>query len=186
MASKNTTENKTVTPEDSDIYLFMSPVNEETCRDLIAFIIGKNLESPKAKYLQVLINSGGGDLNSAFAVIDIMRGSPIPIRTVGVGTVASAAFAIFIAGEKGHRILTPNTSILSHQYSWGMYGKEHELFSTVKEYELTTERMINHYKKCTGLNEKKIRDYLLPAHDVWLIGKEAKKLGICDSVKQMG
>ena len=102
MASKNTTENKTVTPEDSDIYLFMSPVNEETCRDLIAFIIGKNLESPKAKYLQVLINSGGGDLNSAFAVIDIMRGSPIPIRTVGVGTVASAAFAIFIAGEKGH------------------------------------------------------------------------------------
>ena len=50
MASKNTTENKTVTPEDSDIYLFMSPVNEETCRDLIAFIIGKNLESTKAKY----------------------------------------------------------------------------------------------------------------------------------------
>ena len=35
-------------------------------------------------------------------------------------------------------------------------------------------------------NEKKIRDYLLPAHDVWLSGKEAKKLGICDSVKQMG
>ena len=67
-----------------------------------------------------------------------------------------------------------------------MYGKEHELFSTVKEYELTTKRMINHYKKCTGLTEKKIRDYLLPAHDVWLSGAEAKKLGICDSIKQMG
>ena len=90
---------------------------------------------------------------------------------------------IFIAGEPGHRILTPNTSILSHQYSWGTYGKEHELFSTVKEYELTTERMVNHYKKCTGLSEKKVREHLLPPQDIWLSANQAKKLGICDSVR---
>ena len=79
--------------------------------------------------------------------------------------------------------MTPNTSILSHQFSWGTYGKEHELFATVKEYELTTKRMINHYKKCTGLSEKKIREFLLPAQDVWMAANEAKKLGLCDSVK---
>ena len=172
-------------PEDDNIYLFMSNVNDETCKDLISFIITKNLIKPRPKFLQIIINSGGGDLNAAFAVIDIMRGSPIPIRTVGLGLIASAAFAIFIAGAKGHRTLTPNTSIMSHQYTWGAYGKEHELFSTVKEYELTTERMLAHYKKCTGLNEKQIREYLLPPNDVWLSGKEAKKLGICDNVKDM-
>ena len=171
------------TTEDDNIYLFMSPVNDETCRDLISFIITKNLTKPRPKYLQIIINSAGGDLNAAFAVIDIMRGSPIPIRTVGLGMIASAAFAMFIAGEAGYRTLTPNTSIMSHQYTWGSYGKEHELFSTVREYELTTERMLLHYKKCTGLNEKQIREYLLPPHDVWLSGKEAKKLGICDNVK---
>ncbi len=175
----------TTTPDDNDIYLFMSPVSDETCRDLISFIISKNLEKPRPRYIQLIINSNGGDLNSAFAVIDIMRGSPIPIHTVGLGCIASAAFAIFIAGEKGHRLLTPNTSVLSHQYSWGAYGKEHELFSTVKEYELTTERMVNHYKKCTGLNEKQIRQYLLPPQDVWLSGKEAKKLGACDGVRNL-
>ena len=63
-----------------------------------------------------------------------------------------------------------------------MYGKEHELFATVKEYELTTQRMIQHYKSCTGLNEKKIRQYLLPAQDCWLSAREAKKLGICDNI----
>ena len=172
-------------PEDDNIYLFMGNVNDETCKDLISFIITKNLIKPRPKFLQLIINSGGGDLNAAFAVIDIMRGSPIPIRTVGLGLIASAAFAIFIAGEKGYRTLTPNTSIMSHQYTWGNYGKEHELFSTVREYELTTERMLAHYKKCTGLNEKQIREYLLPPHDVWLSGKEAKKLGICDNVKVM-
>ena len=29
----------------------------------------------------------------------MMRGSPIPIRTVGLGMIASAAFAMFIAGN---------------------------------------------------------------------------------------
>jgi len=149
------------TTEEHNIYLFMTHVNDETCKDLISFIITKNLITPKPKYLQLIINSGGGDLNTAFAVIDIMRGSPIPIRTVGLGLIASAAFAIFIAGVKGYRTLTPNTSIMSHQYSWGTYGKEHELFASVREYELTTERIIAHYKKCTGLNEKQIRRCLV-------------------------
>ena len=171
--------------EEHNIYLFMTLVNDNNCKDLISFIITKNLITPKPKYLQLIINSGGGDLNTAFAVIDIMRASPIPVYTTGLGMVGSAAFAMFIAGEKGHRILTPNTSILSHQYSWGTYGKEHELFASVREYELTTERIIAHYKKCTGLNEKQIREYLLPPQDVWLSAKEAKKLGICDNVKDM-
>ena len=92
---------------------------------------------------------------------------------------------IFISGEKGERILTPNTSILSHQYTWGAFGKEHELFATVKEFDLTTKKMIEHYKKTTGLVEKKIREVLLPPQDVWLSPAEAKKLGLCDDVKDL-
>jgi ATP-dependent Clp protease protease subunit len=175
----------TPSPEDSGIYLFMDAVNETSCKDLINFIFTKNLSNPKLKHLQIVINSGGGDLSSAFAVIDVINGSAIPIYTIGIGCVASAAFAIFITGEKGYRTLTPNTSIMSHQYTWGTYGKEHELFATVKEYELTTQRMISHYKRCTGLTEKKIRQYLLPAQDCWLSAKEAKKLGICDKIKEL-
>ena len=74
---------------------------------------------------------------------------------------------------------------MSHQFSWGNYGKEHELFAQVKEFELSTQRMLEHYKKCTGLTEKQIREFLLPPEDVWLSAKEAKKLGICDNVKSV-
>ena len=56
----------------------------------------------------------------------------------------------------------------------------------MKEYDLTTERLFNHYKKCTGLKEKEIREKLMPAHDVWLDAKGAKKLGLCDTVQEMG
>ena len=107
-----------------------------------------------------MICSPGGAMPECFALIDIMKGSRIPIHTVGLGCIASCGLLLFITGEKGHRVLTPNTSILSHQFSWGSYGKEHELFAQVKEFELSTVRMIDHYKKCTGLKEKEIREYL--------------------------
>ena len=174
---------QTPSVEECGIFLLMDEISDTTCKDVIQFIISKNLVKPYPKYLQLIINSGGGDLQAAFAVIDTMKGSAIPVHTVGIGCVASAAVLIFIAGEKGKRVLTPNTSILSHQYSWGTYGKEHELIATTREYELTTQRMLNHYKKCTGLTEKKIREHLLPPQDIWLSATQAKKLGLCDNIK---
>ena len=165
-------------------HVFMSEVTQETMQPLIDWIIAENFnQEKKKKELTLGICSPGGDLNACFALVDVMKGSKIPIRTIGMGMIASCGLLMFISGEKGRRILTPNTSILSHQYSWGSYGKEHELFAQVKEYDLTTERIVNHYKKSTGLNEKDIRKYLLPPHDVWLSAKEAKKLGLCDAIK---
>ena len=167
----------------SGIYLFMDTVTSDSCKDAIEFVIKQNTEKKKQKRLQFMICSPGGSIPDGFALIDIMKGSKIPIHTVGLGCIASCGLLLFITGEKGHRVLTPNTSILSHQFSWGSWGKEHELFAQVKEFELSTVRMIDHYKKCTGLEEEDIRKYLLPPEDRWLSAKEAKKLGLCDKVK---
>ena len=186
------TEEKESGAEDKDelldkgIKIFMGDVNMKTMEPIIEWILAANLSWKKnQKELTLAICSPGGDLNACFALIDVMQGSRIPIRTVGMGMIASCGLLMFISGTKGRRILTPNTSILSHQYSWGSYGKEHELFATVREYELTTERMVNHYKKCTGLDDSKIREKLLPPSDVWLDAKEARKLGICDHIQEM-
>ena len=169
----------------SGIYLFMDAGTADTCKEAIEFVLKQNTEKKKQKRLQFMICSPGGMMPECFALIDIMKGSRIPIHTVGLGCIASCGLLLFITGEKGYRTLTPNTSILSHQFSWGSWGKEHELFAQVKEFELSTQRMIDHYKKCTGLTEKDIREYLLPPEDRWLSAKEAKKLGICDQVKSV-
>ena len=164
-------------------HVFMAEVTQETMKPLIDWIIAENYnKDKKKKELTLGICSPGGDLNACFALVDVMKGSKIPIRTIGMGMIASCGLLMFISGEKGRRVLTPNTSILSHQFSWGSFGKEHELFAAVKEFDLTTRRMIDHYKKCTGLSEEDIRKYLLPPQDVWLSAKEAKKLGLCDSI----
>ena len=168
------------------ISIFMGDVKSETISPIVDWILAANLSKKPHKELTLGICSPGGDLNACFALLDVMMGSKIPIRTIGMGMIASCGLLMFITGTKGTRILTPNTSILSHQYTWGSYGKEHELFATVKEFELTTERMINHYKKCTGLSDKAIREKLLPPHDVWLDANQAKRLGICDRIQEMG
>lgn len=169
------------------IRIFMGDVNTDSMEPLIEWILAANLSPKKSKKeLTLGICSPGGDLNACFALLDVMKGSKVTIKTIGMGMIASCGLLMFISGTKGQRTLTPNTSILSHQYSWGSFGKEHELFATVREYELTTERLINHYKKCTGLDEQMIREKLLPPSDVWLDANEAKELGICDNIKEMG
>jgi ATP-dependent Clp protease protease subunit len=169
----------------SGIFLFVGGVDSDSCREAIEFVLKQNTEKRKKKKLQFMICSPGGEMPPCFALIDIMKGSKIPIHTIGLGLIASCGLLLFISGEKGKRILTPNTSILSHQFSWGSHGKEHELFAQIKEFELSTKRMLDHYKKCTGLTEKDIRKHLLPPEDVWLSAQDAKKLGICDAVKSV-
>ena len=167
------------------IFLFMEDFNEESCKNAISFILTHNIQDKPLKKLQLMINSPGGSVHACFALVDVMKGSRIPIHTIGLGMIASCGILTFMAGKKGHRYLTPNTSILSHQYSWGSSGKEHELFAVVREFELSTERMLTHYKKCTGMSEKKIREVLLPPQDVWLNAKEAIKYGIADKINEV-
>ena len=101
------------------------------------------------KTLTLYINSTGGSLNDSFALIDMMRNSKCPIRTVGIGSICSAAFMIFSSGSKGQRYIAKNTSIMCHQYSDDIEGKHHDIKSRFKEIELTNTRMINILKDNT-------------------------------------
>ena len=173
------------TLEKMGVYLLMSEINSDSVKPVIEWILKNNfIRSPFDK-LTLIINSGGGNVTDAFALIDTMKGSSIPVYTIGLGEISSAALMIFMSGHHGERVMTPNASILSHQYSWGRWGKEHELVSSSRGIDLTSEMILTHYKKCTGLTEKKIREVLLPPQDVWLNAKEAKKHGLCDKVKEM-
>ncbi len=168
-------------------YMLFGEVNADVAKEICQWIMEANFsQEEKPEVLNLMINSPGGSLSAGFAIIDVMRGSHIPVRTVGVGEIASAGLMIFIAGQKGMRVLTENTSIMSHQFSWGSAGKEHELFAAVKEFDLTSKRMIDHYKKCTKLKkEDDIKRILLPPQDVFLNSDEALKYGLCDTVSKL-
>lgn len=171
--------------QDNGIYVFMGEVISETIKPVIEWILHENfVVKTKKKELLLMICSEGGELQCAFALIDVMNSSHIPIKTVGLGQIASCGLLIFMNGTPGRRVLTPNTSILSHQFSWVTEGKSHELFATVREFELTQRRMFEHYRRCTGQSDRIIKTHLLPAQDKWLSAEEALKLKICDSISE--
>jgi len=171
---------------DHGIYVLMDSINNDSVRPVIEWILHENhVRKKKYKELLLMICSNGGQMEDAFALIDVMRSSRVAIKTVGLGSIASSGLMIFLAGTRGRRVLTPNTSILSHQFAWGSQGKAHELFATVKEFQLTEQRMVEHYKISTGLDDEAIRRVLLPPQDVYLSAQEALEYGICDEVANL-
>ena len=168
---------------DHGMMVLMGEIDHDSIKPVVEWILRENfVRKRKFKELLLMICSDGGELSHAFALIDVMRSSKIPIKTVGLGSIASCGLLIFLSGEPGRRVLTPNTSIMSHQFSWDTGGKVHELFATVKEFELTHRRMIELYRKTTGLDDEIIRKILLPPQDVYLSAEEALEYKICDHV----
>lgn len=171
---------------DHGMMVFMADINSDSVKPVIEWILHENhVRKKKHKELLLMICSDGGNISEAFALIDVMKSSKIPIKTVGLGVIASCGLLVFLSGSKGRRILTPNTSILSHQFSWASSGKAHELFATVKEFELTQKRMVDHYRSCTGLDDETIKKVLLPPQDVYLSAAEALQFNICDHVSDV-
>jgi ATP-dependent Clp protease protease subunit len=165
----------------SHIHVLHGDIDEDNIAEAIKWVIFENADD-KEKTLTLYINSTGGSLCDAFALIDIMRSSKHPIRTIGMGSVMSAAFMIFLAGDKGGRILAKNTSILCHQFSENVEGKYHDLKSSLKENENMNNRMVEFIKECTDLSTRVIKTKLLPPSDVWLTVDEALELGIADHI----
>ncbi len=163
----------------NNIHFLVGEINEDTVKSAIKWIVYENLES-KEKTLTLYVNSTGGDLYQAFALIDVMRSSNHTIRTVGIGAVMSAAFLIFASGDQGERYAARNTSFMCHQFSESMDNKYHDLKATMRENDLCNEKMVQILKDATGLAPSVVKKKLLPASDVYLSAQEVIDLNVAD------
>jgi ATP-dependent Clp protease protease subunit len=167
--------------------MYSSYGHGQTCRhqsyiDGYKKIVYENLNTTKDRFLTLYINSTGGNLTDAFGLIDLMKTSVIPIRTIGVGSVMSAAFLIFSSGDQGHRYIAKNTSCMCHQYSTEIQGKFHDIKSEMIEANYTNERMLNLLVENTQLTEREVKKKLLPATDIWLQPQELIELNVADRI----
>jgi len=164
---------------DNSVHFLTGEITDENVNECIKWIVYENLDA-KEKVLTLYVNSSGGDLYQAFALIDIMRSSKHVVRTVGIGNIMSAAFLIFASGDQGERHIAANTGIMCHQFSGGTDAKFHDLKAEMKENELLNKKMVDILKNATGLAPSRIKTKLLPASDVYLTAQEAIDLGIAD------
>lgn len=163
------------------IHFLSGFINEENINKAIRWIIFENTKTDDFN-LTLYINSDGGNLPDAFALIDVMRMSKKPVRTIGIGSICSSAFLIFASGVKGHRMIGRNSTIMCHQFSDSAEGKYHDLQTRIKENKRMNERMVNLLTEVSDLDSKTVKSKLLTPSDVWLSPEELMVLGIADSI----
>lgn len=168
---------------ESSTHFLLGEIGEENINECIKWIVYENLTTKSNKILTLYINSQGGDLYEALGLIDVMTASKLPIRTIGYGSVMSAAFLIFVNGSAGERYLAPNAGIMCHQFSSTEdVGKYHDIKATRKETDRLNKAMYNALKEATGLDGRVVKNKLLPAHDVYLTVDEMIELNAADYV----
>lgn len=163
-------------------HLFFGEVDTDTAYEACEFILKSNLLRQSLDPLTMFVNTVGGECSEAFAVIDVMECSRIPIATVGTGTVMSMGVLLISAGSPGLRTLTRNTEVMAHQFAGYFSGKQHELIATQNSYKLLEARFIRHFLTHSTMSEKKIRDVLFSPSDRYLTPAECKRYGLCDKV----
>lgn len=166
---------------ENHIRFLYGDITEENVMDIIYWITYENLQEGDYP-LTLYINSDGGSLQDAFALIDVMKKSNKPVMTIGLGSVCSSAFMIFAAGSKGHRYISPTASVMCHQYTDSSTGKYHDIKATAKEHELINKRMVELLKQCTELNTTTIKRKLLPPSDAYFTAEELIELGVADHI----
>ena len=71
---------------DAGMWVLMGGIDDDTVKPVIEWILHENFVNKKRrKELLLMICSEGGDVSTAFALIDVMRSSHVPIKTVGLG-----------------------------------------------------------------------------------------------------
>lgn len=90
----------------------ITPKSYESFRNLVLTAICQQ----GAEKITVLFSSEGGDLNSGFSAYNFLRGLPVPVRMVNVGTVESIAVIVYLAADE--RDVLDNARFLLHQFNW--------------------------------------------------------------------
>lgn len=162
-----------------NIIFLSGEIESHTANIIIAQLLFLQSEDPK-KDIQIYINSPGGSVTDAMAIMDTMNHVKNNISTVCVGMAASAAAWILSSGTKGKRYALPNAEVMIHQPLGGVQGQASDIEISAKRILSLKKKLIDMLAKNTGKNlsqvEKDVdRDYFMTAD-------EAKKYGVVDKV----
>ena len=167
------------------IYFYQS-VDQQSClelnrkindlnKDLMQHAIEYEIEPPNI-YLH--INSFGGSLFAAFATIDTIINSKIPIVSIIEGCAASAATIISMVCHK--RYCTQNSFMLIHQLSTGASGKYEEMKDDFMNDTKLMELLYKLYLEHTSMDIKTIKRVL--KRDLWWDATKCLEHGLIDGI----
>lgn len=119
------------------------------------------VDNKDAEELIVSINSGGGSCDEGFAIFNLLTNSGKKITTRAVGTCASIASVIFLAGSK--REIFDNTQVMIHLPMIMPYEplNETEIDKLKNQLAQEKDRILNLYVDRTGADRDTLDSYMV-------------------------
>lgn len=128
--------------------------------------------------IQIYINSVGGDLDSAFQIVDTIRNSQVPIETIVTGSAYSGALLIAVAGH--HRSAFPHATFMFHEGSAIQMGDAHKIIQQGEFYQFLLKQIKELMLKYTKISAETYEEH---QKDDWYFGaKKALKMGVIDKI----
>lgn len=155
------------------------PIDDDVANLIIAQLLFLASESEKEE-IKLYINSPGGVVTSALAILDTMHYVKPKVSTVCVGQAASAAALLLAGGEKGRRFALPNSRVMIHQPHGGMEGQATDIQIHAEEMLKIKDKLNEIMAKITGKSKKQVE--LDTERDRFLSASEARTYGLIDKV----
>jgi ATP-dependent Clp protease protease subunit len=155
------------------------PIDDNVANIVIAQLLFLENEDPK-KDIKLYINSPGGSVSSAMAMLDTMNHVKPDVSTVCVGIAASAAAVLLACGAKGKRFCLPNSEVMIHQLMSGVEGQASDIEISAKHILKLKENLNKILAKATGKTPQQIEKD--SDRDYWFTAEEAKKYGLIDEI----
>ncbi len=158
-----------------------TPIDDTIASLIVAQLLFLEQEDSK-KDIMLYVNSPGGSVSSAMAIIDTMNFIKCDVSTICIGLAASAGAVILSSGTKGKRFSLPNSEIMIHQplINGGVGGQATDIEITAKNIVKMKKRLNEMLAKNTGQKLAKIEADV--ERDYWMTADEALKYGIVDKI----
>lgn len=136
------------------------------------------------KFIPVIIDSYGGEVYSLMSMISAIKNSELPVATIVEGKAMSCGVVLFSCGTKGMRFVTEESTLMIHDVSDGIYGKNAEIQAGAKE----TKRLNKILYELLSNNCNKADDYFWKEvqkrgrADWYVSPKNAIRLGLADKI----
>lgn len=163
------------------IVMLNEPVDSESASLVVAQMLF--LESADCdKDIQFYINSPGGSVTDAFAILDTMNYVKCDVSTICIGMAASAASLLLVAGAKGKRFALQNSEVLIHQpsISGGLQGQATDIKIHSDWMDKTKRKLNRIFSDLTGQPFEKIEQDM--ERDHYMTAEEARNYGIVDNI----
>lgn len=137
-----------------------------------------NIPISERKPIKLFIDSGGGEVESAFMIISAIQLSVTPVHTIVIGVAYSGALDILISGHK--RYSYPNATMLFHEGSTQISADANKFANFALHYRRTLNRFRDLFLKRTKVSADWYREH--QNDDVWMFPEDAIEYGIIDEI----